>query len=139
MGLTQSTLNLNFEDMQTICRNPEQYILINTLPDSEQGCLIKNTIPGSREEAVVNACLKNLGNIKIIIYGRNCNDSMIQKKHAQLTKLGFSHVYVYPGGLFEWLLLQDIYGAENFPTSSRMNDILKFKPNSILNIGMITM
>ena len=29
--------------------------------------------------------------------------------------------------MFEWLLLQEIYGDENFPTISRELDILKYK------------
>jgi hypothetical protein len=42
--------------------------------------------------------------------------------------LGFKNVRVYPGGMFEWLLLQDIYGAASFPTTSKETDILKYKP-----------
>ena len=38
----------------------------------------------------------------------------ILKKYRQLVDLGFSNVYIYTGGLFEWLLLQDIYGSTNF-------------------------
>ena len=34
----------------------------------------------------------------------------------------------YPGGVFEWLLLQDIYGNDNFPTTKKELDILKYKP-----------
>ena len=41
-----------------------------------------------------------------------------------------TNIYIYPGGLFEWLCLQDIYGYEKFPTSGKLLDILKFKPKS---------
>jgi hypothetical protein len=44
--------------------------------------------------------------------------------------LGFRNVCVYSGGMFEWLLLQDIYGATSFPTTSKELDILKYKPPS---------
>jgi hypothetical protein len=37
-------------------------------------------------------------------------------------------VKVYFGGMFEWLLLQDVYGSDSFPTTSKEIDILKFKP-----------
>jgi hypothetical protein len=57
----------------------------------------------------------------------------VYDKYEQLIKLGFRHVYVYPGGLFEWLCLQDIYSSELFPTSKKELDILKYKPSSIFN------
>ena len=41
--------------------------------------------------------------------------------------MGFSQIYVYPGGIFEWLLLQDIYGEDSFPTTKKELDILKYK------------
>ena len=44
--------------------------------------------------------------------------------------LGFYNVYLYNGGLFEWLLLQDIYGFDEFPTTKKELDILKYKPKS---------
>jgi hypothetical protein len=45
---------------------------------------------------------------------------------------GFPEVYVYSGGLFEWMLLQDIYGQDEFPTTKKVLDILKWKPASQL-------
>ena len=52
--------------------------------------------------------------------------------------LGFCNVYVYPGGIFEWLCLQDIYGEKEFPTTSKELDILKFKPQSNLSTMLVT-
>jgi len=40
--------------------------------------------------------------------------------------------------LFEWLLLQDIYGSEEFPTTSHELDILKYKPMSAFNNLLLT-
>jgi hypothetical protein len=37
-------------------------------------------------------------------------------------------IYLYVGGLFEWMLLQDIYGKEEFPTTTKVLDILRYKP-----------
>jgi len=37
-------------------------------------------------------------------------------------------VYIYKGGLFEWMLLQDIYGEDEFPTTSKQMDILLYRP-----------
>lgn len=74
----------------------------------------------------------------IIVYGLNdCDESVIQK-YKQLKKLGFTNVYVYLGGMFEWILLQDIYGDSNFKTTQKQLDILKFKPRSRLQLKLLT-
>ena len=62
-----------------------------------------------------------------MIYGKNCNDEKLISKYKQLIDLGFINVNIYAGGMFEWLLLQDIYGDDNFPTTSRELDILKYR------------
>ena len=123
--------------MQTAYKNPEIYLLMNTLPLSEQICLISNTLTPQKEETLMNHYLTSNKNIRIIIYGRNSNDETIYKKYNQLINLGFTNVYLYLGGIFEWLMLQDIYGFDDFPTTSRQLDILKYKPNQKLNISYI--
>ena len=123
--------------MQTAYKNPEIYLLMNTLPLSEQLCLISNTLTPQKEEILMNRYLNSNKNIRIIIYGRNSNDETIYKKYNQLVSLGFTNVYLYLGGLFEWLMLQDIYGFDDFPTTSRQLDILKYKPNQRFNISYI--
>jgi hypothetical protein len=75
--------------------------------------------------------------VKIIIYGRNCNDEKIYTKYNQLISLGFYNVYIYTGGLFEWLMLQDIYGDKEFPTTKKELDLLKYKQNKVLNIPLL--
>jgi len=138
MGNSQSIQKINFEDVQYVLKNLESHLLINTLPDTEQTCLLPNTVHASQEEIIINKYLKNgLKNIKIIIYGRNCNDEKIYAKCSQLTSLGFYNVYIYTGGLFEWLMLQDIYGTQEFPTTKKELDLLKYKPNKILNISLL--
>jgi rhodanese-related sulfurtransferase len=137
MGNSQSIQKINFEDMQTAYKNPEIYLLMNTLPLSEQNCLISNTLTPQKEETLMNRYLNSNKNIRIIIYGRNSNDETIYKKYGQLTNLGFTNVYLYLGGLFEWLMLQDIYGFDDFPTTTRQLDILKYKPGQKLNISYI--
>jgi len=137
MGNSQSIQKINFEDMQTVYKNPEIYLLMNTLPTSEQNCLILNTLTPQQEETLMNRYLNSNKNIRIIIYGRNSNDETIYKKYNQLLNLGFINVYLYLGGLFEWLMLQDIYGYDDFPTTTRQLDILKYKPGQKLNISYI--
>jgi hypothetical protein len=51
--------------------------------------------------------------------------------------LGFYNIFVYTGGMFEWLLMQDIYGKELFPTTKKEVDLLKYKPNQLLNIALL--
>ena len=89
----------------------------------------KNTLPIDKEE-VNKFFIKNYKKQKIYIYGKNSNDESIYKKYEQILSLGLTEVFVYPGGLFEWLLLQDIYGDELFPTNKKELDILKYKPIS---------
>ena len=137
MGNTASIRKINCEDMQKACKNTNNYIIINTLDTSMQNCLILNTTKIENEEALINSIIKKTKNKNIIIYGRNCNDEMVYKKYQQLVSLGFTNVYVYVGGMFEWLLLQDIYGGELFPTTSNELDILKYKSHRIFDVQYI--
>ena len=136
MGNGQSMQKINFEDVQTAYKNPEIYLLINTLSELDQGCLILNTVNVHQEEILVNKHMRNKS-VRIIIYGRNSNDEKIYKKYQQLIGLGFMNVYIYLGGLFEWLMLQDIYGFDEFPTNTRQLDFLKYKPAQKLNVGLL--
>jgi hypothetical protein len=139
MGNTQSSsIKINYEDVQYIIKNPEGHLLINTLPPTEQNCLIINTMNINNEENIINSCIKRgAKDIKIIIYGKNSNDEKIYNKYNQLTSLGFYNVYIYIGGLFEWLMLQDIYGEKDFPTTKKELDILKYKSNKVLNVPLL--
>ena len=132
MGNKMSIRKVGFEDIQFVIKHKKRnYILINTLTITEQNCLIPDTIAIKDEEAIINKHLNK--NIHIIIYGKNANDESIFKKYEQLLTLGCGSVFVYTGGLFEWLLLQDIYGKEEFPTTSDELDILKYRSESIFN------
>ncbi len=133
-----STYRLNFEDIQEALKNKENYIIINTLPTNNQECLLPCTIDFKQEEHIINHFLKNNKDKNIIIYGKNVNDMTVYDKYEQLLKLGFINVYVYPGGIFEWLCLQDIYSSELFPTTKKELDILKYKPMSRFNTYYLT-
>ena len=119
-----------FEDVQIAILNPNTYVLINTLLVSKQQCLIQNTISYQTEENLINEYITNydFNSKTFIVYGENTNDESIETKYSQLLGLGFANVYIYRGGLFELLLLQDIYGNTEFPTTSKLLDILKYKP-----------
>ena len=102
-------------------------VLINTLPDTQQGCLIKNTITANKETDFINELFKINKKKEIIIYGKNHRDLKIIEKYNQLKKLGFTNVFIYFGGLFEWLLLKEYYGEINFPIDGKMGDISQYK------------
>jgi hypothetical protein len=138
MGNSQSIRKVNYEDIQYVIKNSEIHMTINTLTQEEQDCLLPNTLNINKEEGIINQLiLKGNKHVKIIIYGKNCNDEKVYTKYNQLTSLGFYNVYIYPGGLFEWLMLQDIYGSSDFPTTKKELDILRYKPNKILNIQLL--
>jgi hypothetical protein len=110
-------------------------VLINTLDDSltTQACLISSSIHAIDEIDVIDKILSNtdsLGRttetVEIVIYGKNSTDMTTWVKYNQLIDYGFERVKIYTGGIFEWMLLQDIYGDDLFPTTAPNRDILKF-------------
>jgi hypothetical protein len=118
--------NYNIINFEYILDN-YNFILISTLNNNNQECLITNTIPYYDEEIIINNLFKNDINKSIIIYGKNSNDILVFDKFNQLKSLGFKNIKIYGGGLFEWLLLQDIYGSDKFKTTKKEIDILKYK------------
>ena len=138
MGAIQSVRKISFEDIiDTIYKNKSSCLLINTMPITEQECLILHTLPAATEETAINSALTNNRNTPIIIYGKNTSDNSVLVKYEQLNKLGFHQVHVYPGGIFEWLLLQEIYGDDIFPTTSKTKDLYKYRPTKTLQIHLI--
>lgn len=147
MGSNHSKNKINYEDVQDACKNAlnnkinnsgKKYVIINTMDRNWQSCLILNTIPIHEEEEMINGILNNnnkySNDVTVIVYGTNSNDETIYSKYEQLVKLGIKNVFIYTGGMFEWLHLQDIYGRDLFPTTSRELDILKYKPRKQLNV-----
>jgi len=135
MGQNISINRINYENIQRFIKNQDNnnnLILINTLETTNQDCLIYKTVNINDEINIINGYLKkNNKTINIIIYGMNSSDDSVVNKYNQLHKLGFKNLYIYLGGLFEWLLLQDIYGEEEFPTTNKILDILQYKGNMI--------
>ena len=155
---------INFEDVQMIIgvsgsgsrsgsrsrsnhNAHDQFLLISTLDASMQEHVIKNTILAQEEEERINEIISgnsdDAEHIMLVVYGKHATDEKVITKYNQLKGLGFSTVLVYPGGMFEWLMLQDIYGSELFPTNknntttSNTNkcldtDLLEYRPPSIL-------
>jgi hypothetical protein len=128
MGNKVSVNKIHYEDMQNAIN--KKFIIINTLNKNEQSCLIENTLSASEEEEKINFFMNNNLSVNIVLYGKNNIDESVYQKYNQLINLGFINIYIYIGGLFEWLLLQDIYGDENFHTTTEELDILKYKGQS---------
>jgi len=124
---------IGFDDMLVCIKNPAKYAIIHTMSASEQ-VIIAGTLTPAQEEIFVNDYLSKYVDPQktIILYGRNCCDDSPRQKRAQLLSLGIGDIYVYSGGLFEWALLQDIYGASEFPTTSPVADLLAYRPPVIL-------
>jgi hypothetical protein len=118
---------IGFERVLSAQNSPAKYVIINTLPSSDQGCLIAGTLALLDEERVINELLNSYIDKTVVIYGRNSTDDSPDKKHNQLVSLGLKDILVYSGGLFEWLLLQDIYGSGEFRTTSKCGDLLAFR------------
>ena len=135
MGQYKSIPKVSFEDVQDAQKSGGQLLLIHTLQEYEESALIAKTLRAHNEVSMINKCIENdLFNTKIIVYGKNSCDESSYEKYQKLLGLGVTDVYVYPGGLFEWLCLQDIYGYEEFPTNGREIDILKYKPEKKINV-----
>jgi hypothetical protein len=132
----QKSNNIGFDDIlqNVINKKKGKILLINTLPITEQDYLIINTVPCNNEESLINDIIKQSEEIyyTIIIYGKNVLDETTKIKYNQLNNLGFQSVYIYSGGLFEWSLLAEIYGQDNFRTTHTCIDILKLSPQKIL-------
>ena len=141
---TTAEWHLNFEDVQSIINTGgnggnkyNKCVLINTLSSEFQKCVIRGTIPANEEERRINDIISGSDGtgdaVAIVVYGKNATDASVYKKYEQLIKHGIANVRIYVGGMFEWLLLQDIYGQELFPTAGASGvtlDLLAYRPSS---------
>lgn len=123
---------INFDTMKYAIKQPDRFMIINVLPLHEQDCLISGTIEAHQEEYLLNQMIQSITtpDKKIVVYGKHCNDFAIDTKIEQLQGLGLTEIFIYRGGLFEWMLLQDIYGDVEFSTTKKVLDLLRFKPNT---------
>lgn len=103
--------------------------VISVLGADEQDLLIRGTVACADEIREVERAISQRE--PIVVYGLNDHDDRIYAKYEQLRKLG-GDPRLYLGGLFEWLLLQDFYGADQFPTTAKSLDLLKYKPRPLL-------
>ena len=116
MGNSTSSALVNYEKIQQSKANNN--VLIHIMED-DQKLMILGSLTAYTETTKVNDMIsRNEYETEIMIYGRNDHDyDKLITKHKQLKSLGFKHVYIYLGGMFELLLLQDVYGFKEFPTT----------------------
>ncbi len=125
MGVMYSMPSYNYHQLQD--RMKTDIVLINTLPITRQDCLIKGTLKALHEVDIMNKLLKTNKNKEIVLYGIHHTDLSVIKKYNQLKKLGFKNVHIYFGGMYEWLLLQEIFDTTNFQTDGYIKNIVDYK------------
>ena len=101
--------------------------------ESDPKITIHGTLSAHKETETINDLLNRREyDRQIIVYGSNDHEfEKLINKQKQLKTLGFANVNIYLGGMFEWLLLQDVYGVKEFPTHGIKSDPLLFKPMNI--------
>jgi hypothetical protein len=125
MGVMYSMPSYNYHQLQE--RMKHDIILINTMETKRQFCLIKGTLRAENEVDIMNKLLKTNKNKEIIVYGIHHTDLSVIKKYNQLKKLGFNNVHIYFGGIYEWILLQDVFTSVNFQTDGIIENIVDYK------------
>jgi len=134
MGNYESAIkNANFDDIIMISNDPSKnaHILIHVMDKEDEELLIKGTLLINEEIERVNSLLTyGKMDVTIVIYGKNTDDfSKVIGKCRKLCNMWFCNIYAYLGGLFEWLLLQEIYGNEEIKTNIICKkNILDYKP-----------
>jgi hypothetical protein len=128
---------IGFDNVLLSMKKTDSTLLISTLSKDQQQYLIHGTINPILEEQQINKLLEmsfyQRNQWIIILYGENSVDESVEIKYKQLMDLGFSNkcVYIYYGGLFEWGLLQEVFGKEEFPTTGSCKNILKYKAETL--------
>ena len=133
MGATQSnTMYANYCSIQHAIKLEKTIIHIMNIAD--ETILIKGTLTAEQEVQRINAWINDIehtANNDIFIYGySNADFNKLLQRQKQLNGLGFKNVHIYFGGMFEWLLLRDVYGADEFPVDGLIKgaalDILRY-------------
>jgi len=137
MGTTQSSSTFaNYSKIQNAIHTGKT--VIHTMNVADELILIKGTLLSHQEVNRINMWLSNDDfNNEIYIYGySNADYNKLLQRQKQLNGLGFKNVYIYFGGMFEWLLLRDVFGADEFPLDGVLKgaivDILKYNKPSPL-------
>ena len=91
----------------------DRVLLFNGLKKQYHSCVIPGTIPYSDMRKVIkNMSVEHIPVVYCANYSCNASHKFAEKKLGHLET-----VYIYSGGVFEWLLLQKKYGKKKYPTS----------------------
>ncbi len=133
MGATQSkNMYVTYCTIQQAIKLGKTIIHIMNIGD--ETILIKGTLTAEQEVQRINTWINDIehtANNDIFIYGYSDSDfNKLLQRQKQLNGLGFKRVYIYLGGMFEWLLLRDVYSADEFPVDGLIKgaalDILRY-------------
>jgi len=86
---------------------------------------IDGTLTPETEEREINRIIQNYSSCgktpeeKFVYYGLNSVDKSPDEQAANLATHGIE-ASVYRGGMFEWLLLREVFGADNYPVCSNV-------------------
>ena len=94
MGNKVSIRKIGFEDVKYLLNKGNRFIIINTLDEKDQNCLIKGTVSPSEEVSIINKAITH-PTLYIVIYGKNNTDESIYRKYEKLLSLGFNNIFVY--------------------------------------------
>lgn len=88
-------------------------MLFNGLKKQYHSCVIPSTIPYSdMRKAIKSMTSEHIPVVYCANYSCNASHKFAEKKLGHLDT-----VYIYSGGIFEWLLLQKKYGKKKYPTN----------------------
>jgi hypothetical protein len=126
MGNTKT----KFIGFDKIIKLEDNELLITVMGYNTTTFIPKTIIP-SQEESVINKIIndKLQNNYTIYLYGKSSKDmELIGKKINQLKELGFYNFAVYAGGFFEYLLLRESFGSNDFPIVGNIEsaDVIDF-------------
>ena len=106
-----------------ISDNTTGVILLATPDVDSKGWRIAGTLSPQTEEREINRVIQAYNasgkppKEKIVYYGLNAVDKSPDEQVAKLAGHGIA-ASVYRGGVFEWLLLREVFGAESYAVTS---------------------
>ncbi len=104
--------------------NAKVILLATPQVDAKMWC-IDGTLTPEMEEREINRIIQKYSSSgkapeeKIVYYGLNSVDRSPDEQTAKLASHGIE-ASVYRGGMFEWLLLREVFGADNYPVVSTL-------------------
>lgn len=108
-----------------ITDNSAKVILLATPQVDAKMWRIDRTLTPEMEEREINRIIQKYSSSgkapeeKIVYYGLNSVDRSPDEQAAKLASHGIE-ASVYRGGVFEWLLLREVFGTDNYPVCSTL-------------------